>query len=87
MTVRIEFFGIPRQRAGVEFLLVDASTIGAALQIAAKELPEFGKACLQGDRVQPTVIMNVNGEDFSTDPDRPLENGDTLLIMSADAGG
>jgi hypothetical protein len=31
--------------------------------------------------------LNVNGDRFVTDLATPLERGDALLVMSADAGG
>jgi molybdopterin converting factor small subunit len=87
MPIRIEFFGIARQRAGIESIDVDASTLGEALTAAADRLPEFGRACVRGTRLQPAFIANINGELFTTDPTTPLGPGDAVLILSADAGG
>ncbi len=87
MSVRIEFYGIPRKRAGVEALEIDASDVGTALTQIAERLPEFAKACLENGNLRPGYVANVNGKTFTTDPNTPLHTGDCLLILSADAGG
>ncbi len=87
MSVRIEFYGIPRKRAGVEALEIDASDVGTALTQIAERLPEFAKSCLENGNLRPGYVANVNGKTFTTDPNTPLHTGDCLLILSADAGG
>lgn len=86
--VRIEFYGIPRQRAGVASIEVDAATVGAALQEAAELLPHFASDCLDGrGRLRAGYLANRNGQAFTTNPEEPLQSGDSLLILSADVGG
>ena len=87
MSVRIEFYGIPRQRAGLESIDIEAATLGEAFQQLSEQLPQFADACLSGGQMQPSFLANLNGENFTTDPLTPLEPGDTVLIISADAGG
>lgn len=87
MTIRIEFYGIPRRRAGIESIEVEAADLGSALRQLAVRLPEFARACLSGDRLQAGYLANINGRLFATDPSTLLEPGDTVLILSADAGG
>ena len=87
MSIRVEFFGVARQRAGTASIEIEAGTLGEALNAAADRLPEFGRACVAGVRLQPAFIANVNGEFFTSDPAAPLADGDSLLILSADAGG
>jgi molybdopterin converting factor small subunit len=87
MSIRLEFYGIPRQRAGVESIEVDARSLGEALERAAAELPRFAGACLDGNRLRTGYLANVNGRRFTTDPATPLDPGDAVLIVSADAGG
>lgn len=90
MKILVEFFGIPRQRAGrasMEISLDEPATLGDALQSIANALPEFGRHCLSGDRLRENYIANLGGQRFVTDPAAEISNGDSLLILSADAGG
>ena len=87
MSIRIEFYGIPKQRAGVEAIDVEAATLGEAFQQLSEQLPQFAAACLAKGRLQPSCLANINGENFTTDLQAPLDSGDTVLILSADAGG
>ena len=87
MTVRVEFYGIPRQRAGVASLDVSADCVGTALRRVAEVLPEFAAACVCDGVLRPGLLANVNGAVFTTETNDSLADGDVLLIMSADAGG
>ncbi len=87
MTVRIEFYGIPRVRAGTEAVELEAATLGEALREAGRLLPEFERACLDGGRLKSGYIANVNGRRFVSAAETPLDNGDCVMILSADAGG
>ena len=87
MSVRVEFFGIPRQRAGTASVEVNATDLGTALAAAASRLPAFGAACLDGPRLRRGYIACVNGRAFVSDPSAPLASGDAVLVLSSDAGG
>ena len=87
MTVRVEFYGIPRRRAGVASVDVAAGTLSEALTRAGEELPGFAAACLDGGRLGAGYLANVNGRVFTSDPSHALREGDVVLIVSADAGG
>jgi molybdopterin converting factor small subunit len=84
--MQVEFFGIPRERAGVARLDVEAVTLGQLWSHLAEQIPSLGPL-LGGDRLNPIVVANLNGERFVSDPDTPLAHGDCVLILSADAGG
>lgn len=87
MTVHIEFFGIPRTRAGIAQLDVEAESLGDALVAVAVQLPGWAEACLLGNRLQQGLIANLNGQRFVSDPQTALTPGDSVLILSADVGG
>ena len=87
MSIRVEVYGIARQRAGVEFLEVQGNTLGEVFDRLQAELPNFSAACLQDGELQPGFLANVNGQTFSTKREMPLNEGDAVLILSADAGG
>jgi molybdopterin converting factor small subunit len=83
--VVVEFFGIPRQRAGVPELAVEAATAGDALQaVAGRGLPD---ALTADGRLSPHYLLSVNGERFVTNLGERLPPGTRLLLLSADAGG
>ena len=87
MSVRVEFYGVPRQRAGTAFLDVTATSLGEALRGVARQIPELAGCCLVGDRPAPGYLANVNGRFFTSDPGTPLSSGDAVLLLSTDAGG
>jgi molybdopterin converting factor small subunit len=82
----VEFLGIPRQRAGVSELEIEAATLGQALGALATRLPGF-RDLLAGRALHPSIAANLNGDEFISDPETPLADDDHLLILSADAGG
>jgi molybdopterin converting factor small subunit len=87
MSVRIEFYGIPRRRAGVEAVEIEAGTLEQALAALSRELPEFARTCVAHNRLKAGYLANLNGRFFTTDPQATLQPGDCVLILSADVGG
>ena len=85
--VHVEFFGIPRERAGVAETRVDSRTIGDALQALARRYPRLAESCFDAHGLKAAYTMNLNGDRFVTDLATPLADGDRLLVLSADAGG
>ena len=84
--MHVEFFGVPRERAGMSRLEVQADTFGELLGALAARIPSFGK--LMGvNRLHPAFVANLNGDRFVSDPRTQLTEGDCVLILSADAGG
>jgi molybdopterin converting factor small subunit len=84
--VYVEFLGIPRERAGVPELQVDADTLGQLLRTLAHRIPSLGEL-ITIDRLHPAIVANLNGDEFVSDPRTPLRTDDRVLILSADAGG
>ena len=85
--IDVELFGIPRARAGTARVAVCGETLGAALVALASQYPALAAACIEENRLRPGYLANLSGRRFITDPATPLVSGDTLLILSADAGG
>jgi molybdopterin converting factor small subunit len=84
--MHVEFFGVPRERAGVSMLEVEADTLGQLMGTLAAQIPSFAK--LVGvNRLHPAFVANLNGDRFVSDPGTPLSENDCVLILSADAGG
>ena len=87
--VRIEFFGMPRQRAGLAALDVEVEslTLEDVLAAAGNQLPEFARTCLDGSRLKPGLLANINGRRFTSDARTILSEHDSVLILAADVGG
>jgi molybdopterin converting factor small subunit len=82
----VEFFGVSRDRAGVEAIEVDADTLGRMVGTLAARTPGLAELIV-GDRLHPSLAANLNGDRFISDPATPLGDNDRVLIVSSDAGG
>ncbi len=87
MPVTVEFFGIARQRAGVARVEINAASVGEAFDRLSPQLPEWADECLSDGQLKPLYLANLNSRTFVTDRSQPLQDGDHLLILAADAGG
>jgi molybdopterin converting factor small subunit len=84
--MRVEFFGISRERSGVAEVRVHAATLGELLGTLATQYPSLAEL-IPDNRLHPALAANLNGDRFIRDPKTPLADHDCLLILSADAGG
>jgi molybdopterin converting factor small subunit len=90
MTIRVELFGIARQRAGTAVIRIPAEgprRLDELLRGLAADYPLWADECLDGNCLRSSYLANLNGERFVRDPSTRISPGDELLIMSADAGG
>jgi len=87
MSIPVEFFGIPRQRAGVALANAQGSCLGDVLIDLAAQYPLLASDCFEGRGLKQGFVANLNGRRFITDPETPLEQGEPILILSADVGG
>lgn len=85
--IRLEFYDLARARAGKAFLDVDAATLGGALRAAAAACPGLVPDVVRGDALADHFRASRNGHAFVEDPATSLADGDTVLILSAQAGG
>jgi molybdopterin converting factor small subunit len=86
-TVTVEFYGVPRARAGRSELTVPATTVAEALAEVAGACPGLTGLRQPDGRLAPQYVLSLDGERFLTDPAERLRSGDRLLLLSADAGG
>jgi molybdopterin converting factor small subunit len=84
--MHVELFGIPRERAGIAEIDLDADTLGDVLGILASRFPAFGELVAAGG-LHPAVAASLNGDRFVSDPATRLGADDHLILLSADAGG
>jgi len=85
--VTIEFYGIPRARAGRKDVVVSAATAGEALAEASKECPNLAGLFQSDGRLSPHYLLSLDGQCFVTDLAHVMHSGDRLLLLSADVGG
>ena len=85
--VKIEFFGMPRHRAGRAEMNVRASTIGEALAAAREACPGLGDLTDDDGELSRHYLLSIDGQVFVRDLLRKLESGTRLLLLSADPGG
>ena len=90
MSIEVEFFGIPRARAGADRASVLSGRSSALLSevFAAlrSEFPHFASTCLDGNGLREGYAASIDGE-FFTVGDPTVESDKSVLILSADAGG
>jgi hypothetical protein len=87
--ITIELYGVPRLRAGLGRVTVDAGTVAGALEGLGRACPALlGPVVIEGGRaVTPSFRLSLNGERFVSDPATALADGDVLILLSADVGG
>jgi molybdopterin converting factor small subunit len=84
--MHVEFLGVPRERAGIAEMDVEADTLGRLLGTLAARMPGLAEL-IAVDRLHPSLVASLNGDRFISDPETPLRDEDSVLILSADAGG
>jgi molybdopterin converting factor small subunit len=84
--MRVEFFGIPRERAGTAEFESQAETLGQLLDVIAIRFPSLSEV-VQSGHLRSPFLASLNGDRFITDPATKLSESDYVLILSADAGG
>lgn len=89
--VVFELFGQPCMVAGAREIAVDVprpATIGSALQALARTAPALiGPVLEPGGSLNGGFLLSVEGREFSRDFERPVEDGERLLVLAASAGG
>lgn len=87
MQVPVELFGIARARAGVAQTTAQGDCLGDVLADLARRFPALAETCIDGRRLRPSFTANLGGQRFVTAPETPLTDGETVLVLSMDAGG
>lgn len=85
--ITVEFFGIPRQRAGRAELSLPAATIADALAGIERACPDLADLRRPDGRLTPHYLLSIDGQRFVSDTDERLSPGTRLLLLSADPGG
>ncbi len=89
--VTVEFFGIPRQRTQTASVRLRFDHRPVEFRQVLKRLvdvfPAWGAACMAGDQLAAGLAANIDGARFVGSGPEWLTDGQTVLILSADAGG
>jgi hypothetical protein len=85
--ITVEFYGVPRQRAGRAELAVRAGQLGEALHAIQQACPKLGDLINADGRLASHYLLSIDGAGFVTDMAETLESGARVLLLSADAGG
>jgi hypothetical protein len=85
--VIVEFFGMPRFRAGRGELRVAAGTVADVLARVRSACPGLSGMTGADGRLAPHYLLSLDGRRFVTDLGENLRAGERLLLLSADAGG
>lgn len=87
MQVAVELFGIVRARAGIARTTAEGRCLGDILTELGKRFPALAETCIDGRELRPSFLANLSGQRFVSAPETPLCEGDTVLLLSMDAGG
>jgi molybdopterin converting factor small subunit len=92
MSVRVEFFGLARQRAGIEHLAIalpeGRATLADVLALVGQAAPQLAASDVwSANGLHPALAANLDGQRFVRDGQTLVCDGQSLLILSADAGG
>jgi molybdopterin converting factor small subunit len=87
MQIAVELFGIARARAGVARTTAQGRCLGDVLAQLGERYPALAETCIDGRQLRPSFLANLSGQRFVRAPDTPLCEGDTVLLLSMDAGG
>lgn len=85
--VIVEFYGIPRQRAGRAELTVPAGTLGEVLAAVERACPSLRGLVQSDGRLTPHYLVSLEGRQFVRNLHIPLAPGAKVLLLSADVGG
>jgi molybdopterin converting factor small subunit len=85
--VIVEFYGIPRQRAGRAELLLSPGTVAELLAQVQEHCPGLRGLVDDQGQVSKEFLLSIDGERFVVDLNERLKPGARVLILSADAGG
>ena len=86
-SVIVEFFGMPRLRAGQAELAVAPGTVAEVLAAVERSCPGLAGLLRPDGRLAPHYLLSLDGREFVTDTSQSLSPGTHVLLLSADAGG
>lgn len=86
-SIIVEFYGIPRERAGCSEIAVAPGTLGDVLEAVERRCPQFKDLCNPMGGISAHYRVSLDGQRFLTDGGEILPGATRLLVLSADVGG
>jgi hypothetical protein len=86
-SVTVEFFGMPRARAGRREITAPAATVAEVLAAIQAACPALADIVGPNGRLRPQYLLSLDGTRFLINPAEQIAAGARLLLLSADAGG
>lgn len=86
-SIHVEFFGVARSRANVAEVTLDVVSLREVLSQIDDQFPALAELCVDDGELAPGWLLNVNGSAFTRELSTPLNDGDSVLLIPADAGG
>lgn len=86
-SIHVEFFGVARSRANVADVTLDGACLREVMTQVCEQFPSLAELCVDNGELAPGWLLNVNGTAFTRDLSTPLDDGDSVLLIPADAGG
>tara|TARA_R110002072_G_scaffold295170_1_gene465911 strand:- start:24724 stop:24975 length:252 start_codon:yes stop_codon:yes gene_type:complete len=83
----LEFFGVARSRANTAEVTLDAECLQDVLSEVCEQFPSLAELCVIDRELASGWLLNVNGTVFTRDLKTTLHDGDSVLLIPADAGG
>ncbi len=85
--VIVEFYGVPRFRAGRAELAVSPGSLAEVLAEVVARCPGLADLLTRDGRVSPHYLLSLDGQVFVSTLNDQIGRGNHLLLLSADAGG
>lgn len=86
-TATVEFYGVPRLRAGRGRVVVNAATVAGVIAGLGRECPGLAGEVIRDGRLHPAYRLCLDGRVFVGDAGDPIPAGSAVLLLAADAGG
>jgi molybdopterin converting factor small subunit len=85
--VTVELYGSLRLKTGRDQVPMRADTIGTALAVLRRALPQAERLLPRGPALAENFRFSVNGRSVTTDLATELLEGDRVIVFSASVGG
>ena len=83
----MEFFGVARSRTNVAEVTLAVECLQDALSQVCEQFPSLAELCVVDGELAAGWLLNVNGTAFTRDLKTAVIDGDSVLLIPADAGG
>jgi hypothetical protein len=87
LSVVVELYGIPRERAGMTEVMVASGSLGEVLDSLMEACPRLRDLRKGDGTISPHYRVSLDGARFLTDVAESVPEQSRLLLLSADVGG